>query len=155
MAYVVPAYITSQDLINRVSARTLTQYCDDDGDGVADVAVVEMIIQEASAWSQAYLLDSFGLTEIGQLAQDPLFKGAVCDIALSLMGERRAEFGGADPNEKNGRYGKYPYGDRRDRGERTLDRLGKSYLRLGAEKEYGDNQSLVRPAAFSEELDGW
>ena len=154
--YVVPTYITQTDLENRISAESVKQYCDDDGDGNPDAAIVTALIQEASAWADAYLLDSFDINIIStNLPQDPMFKGAVCDIALSLMGERRAEFGGGDPEKKGGSYGRYPFGDRRKRGENTLDRLGKSYLRSGVEKDVGDNASLVRPMAVSQEPDGW
>lgn len=160
MVYTPPEYITAADLnIRAGGATSVRQLADDDGDGQADPAVLTAIIQEASAIADSYLLDAFGIQQIAGLAADPMFKGAVADIALSLLGERRADLGGFDaPGGSDVRRGQAPWSNRRRRGEETLDKLGKSWRRSAAESSdpnVGPNAARLYPQVFSLPSDGW
>jgi hypothetical protein len=139
MAYTVPRYIALADLEQRVGARTVAQFFDDDGDGNADAATVDTFIAEASAYADSLLVAAFGVQVLPQHAQDPRFKGAVADIAIGLAAERRPEFMRSD--------GKFPYAERFARGKETLHALGVGWERLGTETTYGDNGTVAGRAA--------
>jgi hypothetical protein len=135
MAYTVPRYIEVADLEQRVGARTIAQFFDDDGDGFADAATIDSFIAEASAYADSLLVASFGIQVLPLHAQDPRFKGAVADIAIGLAAERRPEFMRAD--------GKFPYAERFARGKETLHALGVGWERLGTEATYGANPAAA------------
>lgn len=134
-AYVPPRYITLDDVYNRFSKSAVAQQLDDDGDGEPDTEVVTAIIEEASGAADAFLSASFGPTMVGKLREDVRFRSAICDIFMSMAGEHRQEFGGADGERA-------PYAGHRKRGQDMLRDLGKGVERMGAEVEHGANPSL-------------
>lgn len=134
-AYVPPRYITLDDLTNRFGRSAVAQQLDHDGDGEPDTEAVTAIIEEASGAADAFLSAAFGPTMVGRLREDVRFRSAICDIAMSLAGEQKQEFGGADGERA-------PYAGHRKRGQDMLRDLGKGVERMGAEVEHGANPSL-------------
>ena len=134
-AYVPPRYITLDDLFNRFGESAVSRQLDHDGDSEPDAEAVTAIIEEASGAADAFLYASFGGEVVGRLREDVRFRSAVCDIAMSLAGEQKQEFGGADGERA-------PYAHLRKRGEQMLSNLGKGYERMGAESEHGANPVL-------------
>jgi phage gp36-like protein len=134
-AYVPPRYITLDDLYNRFGEGNVARLLDHDGDSEPDQEKVVAIIEEASGAADAYLYASFGGSVVERLREDVRFRSAVCDIAISLAGEQKPEFGGSDGERA-------PYAGHRKRGEEMLKRLGQGAERMGAEVEHGANPVL-------------
>lgn len=127
--------LTQLDLERRIGPQRLAQLCDDDRDNVADVGVVEEVIQEASDRGYGLLLRGFTLSEAEQLvAADAAAKGAFVHIALGLCGLRRPEFMGPD--------GKPLYWQVMQAGLQTLRDIGSKKERLSAEEQVGRNRQL-------------
>lgn len=135
MTYVPPRYITLDDLNNRFGKSAVSQLLSHDGSGDPDPDAVTALIEEASGAADAFLMASFGTAVVERLSADPRFRSAVCDIAMSLAGEQKHEFGGADGE-------KAPYAGHRKRGETMLKRLGEGAERMGAEETHGVNPTL-------------
>jgi phage gp36-like protein len=135
MTYSPPRYFSLEDLQNRFGEAAVCQLFDDDGDREPDTAPVVAIIEEASGAADAILYASFGVEVVAKLKEDTRFRSAVCDIAMSLAGERKHEFGG-------GMGDKAPYASLRKRGEDTLRLLGKGAERFAAEAAHGKNPTL-------------
>ncbi len=73
------AYLTEQDLINRIGAAEMLRLSDRDGDGLADAGVVEAAIDEAESAINGYLTGRY------KLPLDPvpaLLKGLAADLAI-------------------------------------------------------------------------
>lgn len=135
MSYQPPRYITIDDLFNRFGESAVSQLLSHDGSGEPDPENVQAIIEEASGAADAFLFASFGGDVVKRLIDDPRFRSAVCDIAMSLAGEQKQEFGGADGERA-------PYAAHRKRGETMLMNLGKGAERMGVEAVQGNNPSL-------------
>jgi phage gp36-like protein len=134
VSYVPPRYITLDDLENRFGQSAVSQLLSHDGSGDPDPDAVTALIEEASGTADAFLMASFGVAVVERLSADPRFRSAVCDIAMSLAGEQKQEFGGGDE--------KAPYAGHRKRGETMLKRLGEGIERMGAEETHGANPTL-------------
>lgn len=128
------AYIEQLDLERRVGARKVVEYCDDDGDGVADAPVVAALIQRASGVADSILLPAFSIAEIVQLMTDPMAKGSVEDIAIAIMGGRRGEFITPD--------GRTPYDGWEKRGKETLRAVASGAERIAKEEAVGRNATI-------------
>lgn len=124
---------TQADLENRIGARAVAQFCDDDGDGAADTAVVTALLAEGDAYTDT-LLSSFPSTELTALKADKRVIGATCDIVAGLMGERRQELARPD--------GRYPYAERMARGREALKAIVTGRERLGVEPTAGVNRTM-------------
>lgn len=87
--------ITQADLEYRLGGPVrLVQLADDDGDGTADPAIVSAAIDEASRLAEGILWSGFpNITQIATLvANDSSLRGAISDIGIALLGDRRPEF---------------------------------------------------------------
>ena len=134
MTYTPPRYFSLEDLQNRFGAAAVSQLFDDDGDLEPDTAPVVAVIEEASGAADALLYASFGAEIVAKLKEDARFRSAVCDIGMSLAGERKHEFGGSTD--------KAPYWWARKRGEDMLKMLGKGAERFAAEGTHGKNPTI-------------
>jgi phage gp36-like protein len=135
VTYQPPRYITLQDMQSRFGVSAVSQFLSQDGSADPNSESVIAIIEEASGAADAYLLAAFGAGMVERLIDDPRFRSAVCDIAMSLAGETKQEFGGADGERA-------PYAGHRKRGEKMLDQLGKGVQRMGIEAVQGSNPTL-------------
>ena len=120
-------------------ARYLLQLTDDDGDSVADTAVVAQILDEASRIGESLLWNGWPNTDqIAELvAADVALQGAVCDIACGLAGDRRPEW-------RDGAGAPF-YAGRRARGEAYLREVAAARGRRSrAEGSVGTN-AVVGP----------
>lgn len=115
---------------------------------VIDTTAVAEVILDASSRAVALLLGGFTIEQINALSSDPLFVGAVTDIAIGFSYERKPEW-------RDERTGKFPYCERIARGEETLKTIGRSYLRLGGEMDVGENLARAIPAVSSDPPRGW
>lgn len=80
-------YCTGQDLIDRYGEEELLQLADRDGDGVADTAVLDQVIADASAEIDGYLAVRYALP----LAEVPsVLVRIACEIARYHLYEDHA-----------------------------------------------------------------
>jgi hypothetical protein len=135
VSYVPPRYITLDDLHSRFGESAVSRMLSHDGGADPNAESVIAIIEEASGAADTLLFAAFGPTMAAKLSDDPRFRGAVCDIAISLAGEQKQEFGAFDGERA-------PYASHRKRGEETLKRLGQGIERMGAEAVHGVNPTL-------------
>jgi phage gp36-like protein len=133
--YEPPRYITLDDLYRRFGKSAVSLQLCHDGSGEPDPDSVIAIIEEASGAADALMSAAFGVNVVEKLREDVRFRSAICDIAMSLAGEQKHEFGGGDGERA-------PYAGHRKRGEEMLMRLGKGVERMGAEVEHGANPTL-------------
>lgn len=78
------------DLQRAVSANTVTACCDDDGDGIADSAVITDLIGRANAMVNSWLY-GVGLP-VDNTTTDILLKEAELQYAIYFMFERHPEY---------------------------------------------------------------
>jgi hypothetical protein len=125
--------ITQADIENRYSQKRLKDLLDDDGDGVADAALVTMIIQQASARGKDLLKPGWPSEPQIELlvSNDISLKAAVVDIAMGYAGRRRAEFLDAE--------GMNPYIKMQKVGEAVLREYAKANDRSIGEPLAGNN----------------
>lgn len=85
---------TSQaDAIASIGAQRVAQLCDDDGDGVADAAVVTKEEARADSFVRTYLEGKgFTSAQLTPLATNETLRAAATDILIGMMGERKPEF---------------------------------------------------------------
>jgi hypothetical protein len=96
----MPDILNLADLSNQVGLERVTQYFDDDGDGVvvdADPNVIS-VLDQAEGQYYSRLLRAYGAksTLILLANNDPIVKGHITWIACELMAERRVEFTNAE-----------------------------------------------------------
>lgn len=126
--------ITQADLERRLGGpAVLVRLAADDGGVAADATIVADLLAEASLLGYGLLWNGFPSEE--QIAllvtNDVAVKGAVCDIACGLAGQRRPEW----VNDK----GEPMMGWRRLQGERVLAQIVKRERRAGGEQQAGTN----------------
>jgi hypothetical protein len=128
------AHVAPVDVERRIGAVNFARLCDDDGDGVADPAIVAEVLEEASRIAEGILLRAFSLSTIAKLAaSDIALRGAICDVAIGLAGRRRPELLGPTGN---------PYTEMRKDGERVLFNMTKAEQRIAAEEQHGVNGTI-------------
>ncbi len=123
--------ITQAQLEARIGAAAVGRLFDDDGDGVADDALVKAVLDDATGYARGQLLKAFRPDQIDALKADPLYVAAICDVAIGIAGERRAEW----LNDQ----GKGLYDARLQRGRETLKNIAAAKERLGKESTVGQN----------------
>jgi hypothetical protein len=85
--------LTQAELEKRYSPQTVVQFCDDDGDLVADAAIVAMVLEDAEEAALGLLLMGGPRAWAdATLAGNKAARNAAYQIAAGIMGERRAEF---------------------------------------------------------------
>lgn len=128
---------TQSDLELRMGGpRYLVQLCDDNGDGVADVAAVRYIKAEATKIVQGLLWGAWpSESQIKDLVgRDAGLLGFTCDIAAGLAGSRRPEWVTAD--------GKPFFEWRYARGVKELRNIQEGRVRTSSEATVGTNETL-------------
>jgi len=144
MAYIPQLYTTLDRMKARVPA---VEQLFLSGDVIDTQAVAEVIL-DASSRAVSLLLGGFTIEQINTLSTDPLFVGAVTDIAIGFAFERNPEW-------RDEKTGKFPYCERIARGEEVLKTIGRSYRRLGGEMDAGENLARAVPAVSSDPPRGW
>ena len=128
------ALVEQADVERRIGRQSFARLCDDDGDGVADPAVVADLLEEATHVAEGILLRAFSRATIAKLAAtDVALRGAICDLAIGLAGRRRPELLGPNGN---------PYTEMRKEGERVLAMMCKAEQRIAAEENVGANATI-------------
>ncbi len=129
--------ITQGQLETRMGGPSyLVKLTDDNGDGTADAGIVTEILTEASQLAVGCLWNGFPTQELVKtlVDNDLSAKGAICDIACGLAGQRRPEL--ADGQ------GKLLFAGRRKQGEDTLRGIAQAKLRSAGEQVAGRNDLL-------------
>ena len=85
-------FITPGDLVTATSQAVVDRYFDDDGDGLADPALVDTVIENTTSAILAKLLKGFSAEQITILSAEPLFKMHASFMALHLAAKRRYEW---------------------------------------------------------------
>lgn len=85
-------FITAGDLVAATSQAAVDRYFDDDGDGLADTALVDRILANTTSAILAKLLKAFNAESITILAAEPLFKMHAAFMAMHLAAKRRIEW---------------------------------------------------------------
>lgn len=121
------ALISLGDMEKRFTPGVMAQFLDDDGDGAADTAAAAEALEEASSIGAGILKDAFPTAADleAKVLVDAALRGALCDIAMGIIGRRRPAFSSPD--------GKTPYAAVRVEAEKTLERIAKAERRLEAE----------------------
>ena len=128
------------DVVAVCGPRAVDQWCDDDGDGVAEAEVVDDALDAASDRA-GLLLEGWSVENVVELvARDRAVKRAIAEVAAGLMGRRRPEFA-----SDQGRFLSDAY---LTRGEETLKKVAK-----GAERSAA--QTTVGPPAASTSGASW
>ncbi len=124
------AAATIADLERRLTPRVVVDLLDDDGDGVADAAVVADVLGEALAITHGILKSGYVDDDVRTvlIEGDPAVKGALLDIAASIAGRRPSALGGAGPGNPGG-----PYSTWRKEAEAVLERMASAERRIRAE----------------------
>lgn len=88
------AVFTSQaDGEASVSAARFAQLCDDDGDGVADAAIVTKYGNKADSFVRTFLEgQGFTQAQLVLVASNETLRGAATDILIGMLGERKVEW---------------------------------------------------------------
>lgn len=88
-------FTTQAEAVARHGAARIAQLCDDDGDGVADSAVVTKCELDADDFVRTFL-EGKGFTkqqiEASPVKDNPTLRNAATDILMGIMGERKFEF---------------------------------------------------------------
>jgi hypothetical protein len=116
--------------------------------GAVNQQAIDTVCKEASAIGVGFVLGGFSQDMIDQFVADPRWIGALADIGISLSYERKREW-------RDAKTGKFPYCERRERGETTLKAIGLGIQRLGKEADTGENVAINHPEALSEPSRGW
>ena len=88
-------YCTQDDLLGRMQPEVLVELADDDGDGVADVTIVEAVIESASALIDGYCQSRYPVP----ISPVPDVVTRICvDLAIYDLHVRR----GLDPDSADG-----------------------------------------------------
>lgn len=126
----VPLFSQAQ-LERRVGATKLAQMLDFDGDGVADMAQVEEVIEEASSVALQLLLRVWPTEEAVALGvgEDPALQAYAIEIGAGVAGRRKSEF----CNEK----GEGPFDAWETRAVSRLEKFVSAHRRSKGEKEAG------------------
>jgi phage gp36-like protein len=130
----VPNYFVPADLVAATSQRVVDQYFDDDGDGVADTALVTSMCTMASSAIDAKLLRAFSKDQIVLFAAEPLFKMWGAFMAMHLAAKRRPEWRNASDEA--------PYRSDWDQAMKYFDDLSKGNVRAQAEATAGQHPIL-------------
>jgi len=91
MAVETDSYITNADIQTRVGSLAYVQLADDNGDGVADVAVVDEIRQAANGEVNAFLARRYAvpIATTSETALAALLKSVTLDLAEHRLRARR------------------------------------------------------------------
>ncbi len=94
----LPNLIIAADLVSATSQAVVDRYFDDDGDGMADPALLDLILANTTGAIYAKLLSGFSAQQVALFAQEPLFKMHGAFVALHLAAKRRTEWRDAQGN---------------------------------------------------------
>ncbi len=131
----MPSYVTQSDVEAAIGVTAVRDLCDDDGDGVADSAIVATMILRGSAIARGLLLQGFGGdAAIANIATDDEVKDAIACLVAECMGRRRPEFLSSTGVGRYDGIGKTA--------REVLKLKGKGHERVGAENTYGKNATL-------------
>ena len=87
-------YITRNDILTKISNSDLDQFTDDNGDGVADQGVLDLVISIASNAADVYVASIYQTPFTGYIPSK--IKDAALIFAVEMMYQRRLA-----PEEKN------------------------------------------------------
>lgn len=127
------ALVSQAALEDRVGARVLARLLDDDNDGVADPALVEWVIETASAEAYGLLRNGFESDDkIRDVVDtDAALRNAIVELAIGLAGSRKPSMVAAD--------GSTPYAAWRAAATKSLREWGMGKRRAKGETEGGRN----------------
>lgn len=126
--------ITQADLEAEFGVRTVAQYFDDDGDGIAEPVIVTRFLAIATVAARDQLYASFSRSVVDGVATNERYKRLVATIALAERATTRHEWMLPD--------GSWPYERQKKEAFLTLSNIAKGIERMSSEEDVGGNPQL-------------